>query len=172
MENQRYPCIVINVCTATFQIVGSLLHRSTNPLIQIFHNVLTSLTFFSDSSEQSTGTMNKQNKQSMLVEKTCEYLLKNIDQDLNQEKIASAMNTNRDRLSRAFKEEIGIGLGAWLRQQRMSIAKEKLLATDSTVCEISASVGYYDQANFSTTFKREFAKSPQQYRKEGRRKLL
>ncbi|BFT29928.1 hypothetical protein D210916BOD24_11040 [Alteromonas sp. D210916BOD_24] len=106
----------------------------------------------------------------MLVENTCEYLLNNIDQDLNQKKIAKAMNTNRDRLARAFKDETGMGVGAWLRKQRMNIAKDKLLTTDFTVCEISASVGYYDQANFATTFKRTFDISPQQYRKESERK--
>lgn len=148
------------------------MRHSTNPMISVFQNVLTSLSIFSSPAKSNFSNTDKHanatSRHKRLVEKTCEYLIKNIDQELNQVNIAKAMNTNRDRLARAFKEEMGMGVASWLRQQRMNVARDLLTRTDRSVFEISVSVGYHDQANFSTTFKNIFEQSPQQYRKDNK----
>ena len=179
MARQNYASIIINVSTTTFQIVGNLASDSTNILIEICQNVLASLAFFSqqkfsqdfsaanpNSSPNSNSAPQAQSSRKReLVEKTCNYLMDNLEKQQTMTSITKAMLTNRNTLSAAFKEEVGIGVSSWLRKQRMNKAKQLLLNTELSIQEISVSVGYLDQANFSTTFKSTYEKSPVQMRR-------
>ena len=52
-----------------------------------------------------------------------------------------------------------------LLSTRITRAKELLVLTDFSVCEIAHQVGFGDESNFSTRFTAMVGQSPQQYRK-------
>ena len=53
----------------------------------------------------------------------------------------------------------------FLLSTRITRAKELLVLTDFSVCEIAHQVGFGDESNFSTRFTAMVGQSPQQYRK-------
>ncbi|MDP5135009.1 AraC family transcriptional regulator [Rheinheimera baltica] len=116
-----------------------------------------------DTPVQSTLTAN--NKPALLVEKACHYILLHLDHPLTLSSISKAMHTNRNSLSKAFRQELNMGVSSWLRQQRMEKAKQLLVNTTLSIQEISLRLGYPLQANFSTSFKHLFKQSPIQLRR-------
>lgn len=173
LSAQKHASIVINLNTTTFKVMGELSGAPVNSLINICQEVLLSLSFFTPYFERKTHfdeptnepKQSSNSKQLQLVEKTCSYLLENLDQPLTINTICKAMHSNRNSLSFAFKQALNIGVSSWLRQQRMSRARQLLVNTDLSIQEISSRVGYPDQANFSTTFKSQFNQSPMQTRR-------
>jgi len=103
-------------------------------------------------------------KYAALVDKTCQFLMDNLAKTYSLNQLASLMLSNRNTLSRAFKQELGISVFAWLRLQRMEYAKKLLEKTGYSIQEISALVGYGEPANFATTFRSIYNISPSKYR--------
>jgi len=109
-------------------------------------------------------TEHSKDKNIALVRKTCRYLLTNLTENNSLNEVSRLMTSNRNTLSSSFKKVLGIGVFAWLREQRMQKSATLLTTTNLTVQQICYEVGYNDPANFSTLFKAHFAIAPQQYR--------
>lgn len=107
----------------------------------------------------------KTEKEQALVKATCRYLLSHFTLDHTLDNLAHIMATNRNTLASSFKSVLGIGVFAWLREQRMKKAKTLLNTTNLSIQQICYEVGYNDPANFSTAFKICFKLAPQKYRK-------
>ncbi len=169
LEHRKHTSIIINLSTATFKIMGSLSGKSVDSLILICQETLLSLSFFSPKVFPHENDLPPHqptnNKQKRLVEKTCAYLMNNLEKPLSISKICKEMHSNRNSISLAFKQELNIGVSGWLRNQRMVKAKQLLHKTELSIHEISSLVGYSDQANFATAFKNKFHKSPVQIRR-------
>jgi len=101
----------------------------------------------------------------VIVEKTCDYLILNINKPLTLKKIAMAMATNRSKLADSFKKELGLGVFEYLREQRLLKAQQLLIGSTSSIQEIAFEVGYGGGANFSTAYKNRFDVSPSRERK-------
>ncbi|EKE84414.1 AraC family transcriptional regulator [Idiomarina xiamenensis 10-D-4] len=101
-----------------------------------------------------------------LVQRTCQYLLAHIEQRLTLKRISAHMHTNRNRLAQAFRQQLNMGVNAWLRQQRLHKAYRLLSEGTLSVQAIAERVGYPSQGNFSTAFKRQFKQTPQQVRRQ------
>ena len=123
---------------------------------------------FPVSEKNSEGVLsnNVKNKKSALVSRTCAYLLANISINISLDELSRLMMSNRNTLSFAFKNVLGVGVFTWLRKQRMRRAAMLLDGTKLNVQQISYEVGYNDPANFSTSFKNYFGLTPQRYRQK------
>lgn len=71
---------------------------------------------------------------------------------------------------RSFKATTGASPASFLRDRRLEEAKRLLLATDSSLADIAASLGYSDQFAFSKSFKKHCGQNPRSYRANARRK--
>ncbi|MFT5759500.1 MAG: AraC-like DNA-binding protein [Alteromonadaceae bacterium] len=100
-----------------------------------------------------------------LISKTCHYLINHLNHPHSLNKLAATMATNRNVLTRVFKENTGVGAMTWLRAERMAKAKCLLSHGYLTIQQVSYEVGYEDPANFATAFKRHYKLSPSYYRK-------
>lgn len=69
-------------------------------------------------------------------------------------------------LSKLLKNAWGCGFAEILQRVRLEHAKELLVTTTLTVTEISALVGYENDAYFISIFKKAFNITPQKYRRE------
>lgn len=73
--------------------------------------------------------------------------------------LAERLGVNERRLSRAFRECLGITVFEYLRQERMRAAQRMLAETPLNIAAISSEVGFNSAANFATAF-REYAGMP------------
>lgn len=81
--------------------------------------------------------------------------------------LASRVGVSRAALGRRFTELLGQPPIAHLTQRRLQLAADLLVETDATLPAIARRVGYGSPFALSAAFKREFGRSPQDYRGRG-----
>lgn len=85
------------------------------------------------------------------------------DPDFNVEALANEVGLSRAQLHRRLKDITGIASGQFLRNLRMEQAARLLREGKVNISQVAYSVGYADQAQFSTAFKTHFGQSPSEY---------
>src|SRR5258705_7786174 len=70
--------------------------------------------------------------------------------------IAHAVGMGATRLKAGFKQYYGLGLYAYLREQRMQLALKLLQNPDKTIKSIARETGFIHVTNFSSAFKKRF----------------
>lgn len=100
-----------------------------------------------------------------LADKVSAYLQLHLDKDIKLDDLASTFGVNRNKLSFAFKDQFGMTIFSWLRDQRMLKAAELCLSSNLNIQQIAEAVGYADANNFSTCFRRYHGNAPLGYRK-------
>lgn len=154
---------IVHLHSHTFRLTGPLQQASVEQFMQVYQKIVLS---FPPQPLVPGYASPQSRKHKALVERTCRYIEQHLAQPLTLSSISKAMNTNRNSLSKAFKQELNMGVSAWLRLQRMYRARQLLVDTNLSIQEISARLGYPLQANFSTSFKNLFKQSPKQIRQE------
>lgn len=96
------------------------------------------------------------------------FIEQNYQNDIKVEDIATWCNLNRSYLTKIFKKDKNVSLQQFLIKYRMSKACEKLKLTSLSIKNISESVGYDNQLNFSRAFKNEIGLSPSEYRNKNK----
>ena len=87
------------------------------------------------------------------------------DPELSISAIAEAFEMPTARLSLAFKDEMHMSPLEYLTLLRVERSKELLAATEMSIKEIAAEVGYYDASSFIRRFKQMTGATPLQYRR-------
>jgi AraC-like DNA-binding protein len=87
------------------------------------------------------------------------------DPDLGPEQIARAHYVSTRYVHKLFAAS-GVGVAAWIRQQRLEGARRELHeSTDATIASIASRWGYDDPASFSRVFRQTFGCSPREWRR-------
>jgi DNA-binding response OmpR family regulator len=102
---------------------------------------------------------------SSLIAAATALLLDNLANPPSPEALALQLGTNEKRLNDAFHEAFALPVFAWLREQRLSLARQLLSQTDTPIADIAAHCGYSSPANFATAFKERFECTPRDYRR-------
>lgn len=100
-----------------------------------------------------------------LVKAAVIHLRQTIADPPSPEALAHLLGTNEKRLTRAFQEQFGLAVAAWMREERFSQARALLLSTETSISVISDCLGYSTPGNFSMAFKQRFGYSPRTLRK-------
>lgn len=87
------------------------------------------------------------------------------DPELSISAIAEAFDMPTARLSLAFKDEMRMSPLEYLTLLRVEHSKELLRATEKSIKDIAAEVGYYDASSFIRRFKQMTGVTPLQYRR-------
>lgn len=82
--------------------------------------------------------------------------------------IAHQVGTHDKKLSAVFREHLGMTVFAWVREERLRLAREWLADTDMSVHDIAMQVGFRSAANFATAFRARMGVAPSQYRNNAR----
>lgn len=114
-------------------------------------------------SKTKISTGNKRLRDFYMREAT-DFISRNFQRDLSIEEIANVCGLNRSYFGRLFKDTYGESPQKFLINYRMAKAAELLKGTEASIAEISKSVGYENQLNFSRAFKNIFGISPSEYR--------
>ena len=89
-------------------------------------------------------------------------------QSLRLSEVAEVIGVHPVHLTRTFRIHYGVTVGAYLRNLRLEQAARALADSTSTIADIAAQAGFYDQSHFTRTFKRKFSLTPQEYRRAAR----
>ena len=103
-----------------------------------------------------------------MMQQIIEYLLDNIEQDINLEECARHFNYNSNYLSRWFKKKTGMTYTDFITNKKMERCKTLLAETDISVNELAERFGYSSPQNFIRVFKKYTLLTPGQYRKNER----
>lgn len=79
--------------------------------------------------------------------------------------ISRQVGTHDKKLSAIFRQHLGMTVFAWVREERLRVAREWLVGSDMPVHDIAAQAGFQSAANFSTAFRRRVGVTPSEYRK-------
>jgi AraC-like DNA-binding protein len=83
---------------------------------------------------------------------------------LGVEEMAAAAGLSRAHFSREFRRAFGESPHSYLLTRRLERAAALLRNTDRSVAEICLDVGLTSVGSFTTSFKRNFGKTPTEYR--------
>ena len=96
------------------------------------------------------------------------YLDINYAEKIKLRDVAKSFGIHPNYLTRIFHEKYGISPQLDLISLKLKKARRLLTTTELSVSVISSSLGFDDQLAFSKIFKKEFAVSPSEYRKQSR----
>lgn len=94
------------------------------------------------------------------------YINQNYSQTLKLETIAPLFGYNSSYLGKLFSQKTGQSFNSYLDQVRLMEAVKLLHTTTMKVYEIAERVGYKNVDYFHQKFRRQYGKSPAEYRKE------
>lgn len=94
-----------------------------------------------------------------------QYILEHLGEELSVSEICRHAQVGRTELYRAFSQEYGMGIAAYIRKKRLAHAYELLRTTALPVAVISDQSGFSDYNYFSRVFKQEYGISPHKARR-------
>jgi AraC-like DNA-binding protein len=86
------------------------------------------------------------------------------DYNFNVADLAQRLDMHRSRLSRLFRDEIGISPSAYITQRRLQKAMSALRETTLTVAEIARACGFPHPDYFCRLFRKQFDLTPSEFR--------
>jgi transcriptional regulator GlxA family with amidase domain len=99
------------------------------------------------------------------LSKVVEYLHRNFSGEIKTSDLAKQVEMSVRQFERSFKKALGTTVRQYLLRIRLDHAQYLLRNTEDTILAVALSVGFYDHAHFTHTFRRERGMSPKQYRK-------
>ncbi|KAB8131007.1 response regulator [Gracilibacillus oryzae] len=106
----------------------------------------------------------ERDRASQIIECICNYIEKNLGEDLSLVRLAEVHYFNPSYLSYFFKQEKGINLSEYIEKCRIRKAKELLRRRDLKIREVGNSVGYTSAHSFTRFFKKVSGLTPKEYR--------
>ncbi len=101
-----------------------------------------------------------------------DYIQQHCDEALPLSRVAAESGMSTRSLGRRFRAATGISPAAYLRQQRVELARELLRASNLPVREVALRSGCRNPAHFSVLFRQHSGESPRDYRRRVRGKLF
>jgi DNA-binding response OmpR family regulator len=84
------------------------------------------------------------------------------------EEIAAGVGTYDKRLSSIFRQQLGMTVFGWIREERLRKSRELLADTSLGMQEIAETIGFRSASNFTTAFRERLGVTPSEYRRAAR----
>jgi AraC family transcriptional regulator len=94
-----------------------------------------------------------------------ELLSADLSGNLSLSELANACRLSSSHFSQAFRQTVGYPPHQWLLTQRVERAKQLLLNTDQSLCDIALATGFADQSHFTRVFSQRVKASPAAWRR-------
>lgn len=102
----------------------------------------------------------------MTVKAIVEWIEENISSGISIDDIVKISGYSRRHIQAIFKEHVGVSLGEYIRQRRLSWAALRLRLTSLSATDIAHHLHFDSLQSFSREFKKLFGVSPREYRKK------
>ena len=99
-----------------------------------------------------------------IIQTLIEWIDEHIDQPLNIDVVAKKSGYSKWYLHRMLRTVMRQTLGDYNRQRRLLLAAVELRNTERPIFDIAMDLGYVTQQTFSRVFRREFDRTPSDYR--------
>jgi AraC-like DNA-binding protein len=93
-----------------------------------------------------------------------QYIKDNLYRNITVEEMAKSMNLSESHFIRLFKEKMSITPRKYLEDLRMKTATDLLFSEQTSIKEVAATCGFYDENYFCRLFKKRYGLSPGRYR--------
>ena len=107
----------------------------------------------------------QQERSALLAKQVQAYIDAHYAKEWTVEMLADVFGLSASHLRKIFKERTGVSLKTHLDSVRMQKARELLAATDHSVAEVAADVGYVSVQTFLRNFKKECGVTPGEFRR-------
>jgi signal transduction histidine kinase/ligand-binding sensor domain-containing protein/DNA-binding response OmpR family regulator len=137
-------------------------------LIQVIKNLLNTQSsikaFFTSTEEKGQVPQGIHPRDKQFIEDAITIIEKNIDEDkFSVEVLGKELALSRTHLFRKFKSLTGTAPNDFIRQIKLKKAAQVIKEGNHSISEIAYMVGFKTPANFSTSFKAFYGKSPKEY---------
>lgn len=128
--------------------------------------VVHAFTHYSDQQQVDSEQLNGLPRSDL--QRVLAFICDNLAQDLTLSALAGVIDLSPHYFAMQFKQSIGVTPHQYVVQQRIEKAKRLLLNSNTSVAEISYSVGFTNQSHLNFHFKRVMGVTPGQYRRAAR----
>ena len=98
------------------------------------------------------------------MQQMMQYIIGNLDQEVNLTELAESMYVSASTLSRIFKKNTGVYFADYVTKLRLQQSLLLLSSTDQNMTQIALSCGFTNSSSFNRAFRKEMNMSPSQYR--------
>ena len=99
-----------------------------------------------------------------LAELTMKYIHRNYGQRLTIKELCVYFHCSKSTLINSFEQRFHISVNKYITKFRLEQAKELLVNSNSTICDIALRCGFADQGYFSKVFQKELGMTPSAFR--------
>ena len=100
------------------------------------------------------------------IHQACQILKKEMANPPKARELARRVGLNHNQLVHMFKQVLGVYPFEYLRTIRLETARKLILGRRCNITEAAFQVGYASLSHFTTSFRKEFGKSPKAYLKK------
>ncbi len=100
------------------------------------------------------------------IRKSIDYIHSHLSCPLRIEDVANQCGLSTKYFHQIFKESTGKTPNSFILEQKMNLAKEKLISTATPIEDIAYECGFNSSSYFIRTFKQFFQKTPAEFRKK------
>lgn len=101
----------------------------------------------------------------------CRHIAENLAERISTQDLATIARLSASHFARAFKASIGCTPHRFILQQRIERAKELMVGSSETLCQIALICGLADQSHLTRTFRAHEGCSPAAWRRVNRQPL-
>lgn len=100
------------------------------------------------------------------------YLAAHIGENVTLDEVAAAVYSSPFNFARIFQEQTGMPVHGYLTRLRLRFSLERILEKNADLTTIALDLGFSSHSHFSDVFKREFGKTPSEYRNSGTQMIV
>lgn len=100
----------------------------------------------------------------VMVRAAVRYICDNLEHPMSVAEIAAKVGSHEKKLSRAFREQVGLTVFAFIREERSRMSRKLLAETELSIHDIAEQVGFQNAGNFTTAFRERFNMTPTGFR--------
>src|SRR5574344_304879 len=176
LQNVKYHAVILAAMVSRFCIESgmeiSVAYTLSDIYIELI-DVATSINEVNDLQKDLLRAycqrMNEQAKSKVVsrhIVMTIDYIRSHIQESLTVESIADSLSLNSSYLSKLFKQEMGITLSRYIRNQKIDVACSMLRHLDESSLSIANYLGFSSQSHFIQVFKKTMGITPEDDRRK------
>jgi AraC-like DNA-binding protein len=148
---------------ALFNELNGLYQTLVDPQQDVLRKQSAAVEFFSDLQLRLNPAGPSLREPNFKLERAADFIREHCTEVLNLDDICAAAQLSPSYLIRAFKQHYGMTPHAFLVNQRIQFARERLRSGE-LIADVALEAGFADQAHFQRAFKQHLAATPGQYR--------